>query len=123
MNLINILSTHFQHGHFPVFFGAVTGAMAIIPIIFYFISVTRTFFNKLHTINGLRRYRVFLMVTMISIILAHSLLIYYYIYTFFNTDEVQVIIPSFFIIVNSIGGLLLAWLSWFLFRHASKKED
>lgn len=123
MNLSEIVIFHIQHGHLPVIISAIFRLVSLIPLLIVFISVTKTFVNKLHSINGLRPYRVMMMAILGAAIVDQLIFSYFDINTFFSNPSGTLLIESPFLLFNSIVTFFAYFFLYFLFRHASKRHD
>lgn len=122
MNLINDFAIHIQHGHLPILISALFRMVSLIPLLIVFISVTKTFINKLHYINGLRPYRVMMMAILGAAIADQLIFSYFDIKTFFSNASGVLLVESPFLLFNSIVTFLAYFFLYFLFRHASKRH-
>jgi hypothetical protein len=119
-NLHNTIITHIEHGHLPVAIATILGILALIPLLISFISVTKTYFMKLYSINGLRKYRVSLMGIFLTLIIGQITLIHLSIVNFFDLNSGSFYVPTQFLMLYSSMNLIVSWFTYFLFRHAAK---
>ena len=108
--------------HLPIILSAVFRLLSLIPIGIIFCSVFKTFWDRLHSINGLRPYRVIIMIILAAIALDQMIFSYFDIKTLCMDISGMLVIESPFLLFNSGVMLTACSLLYFLFRHASKKE-
>lgn len=122
MDLFEIIKIHNEYGHTPVMIAGVMRFISLIPLIITFISVFKTYINKLHKINGLRPYRIAMMSILISAIIDQILFIYFDTLTFLSNKSGILIVQPQYLIFNSLVTLMAYYFLYFLFKHASKKD-
>ena len=121
MNLVNIINIHIQHGHLPVLVSGILRLISLIPLIIVSISVTKTYVSRLHSINGLRSYRLAMMSVLIAAIIDQILFVYFDVQTLFSDVTGVLVVHPGFLVFNSLVTLMAYYFLYLLFRHASKK--
>ena len=119
MNLIDTLALHIAHGDTPIVVAAVLRLFSLIPLSIVAISITKTFISKLHSINGLRPYRVLMLTILMAAIIDQILFIYFGVLAFFRADGAG---EAGYLLFNSSVTFLAYGFLYFLFSHASEKD-
>jgi len=108
--------------HLPVILAAVFRLLSLLPLGIIFLSVFKTFWDKLHSINGLRPYRLIIMIVLMAIILDQLVYLYFDVKSVMMDIEGMIIVETPFLILNSGVMLIACLLLFYFFEHARAKE-
>ena len=120
--IIELAIFHIEHGHLPILLSGLMRLISLFPLILILVSVTKTFIDKLHFINGLRPYRIAMMVILLAAIIDQLIFLYFNTLTFFSNVSNALVVDTRFLLFNSIVTLFAYSFLLFLFLHASKKD-
>lgn len=108
--------------NYQLLFLFVVRFVSIIPLLIMFLSISKTYLDKRHYINGLRKTRVILMILFFTLIIDNIIFCYSNLLGAVSGNSHPVVN----IFLTTIDRLILAmsfFLMYYLFQHASKKDS
>lgn len=103
------------------FISLISRLLALPPLFLVFYSLFRTYWDKLHCINGLRKTRVFLLILVVSLIVDNILFLFFAVKAIY-VGHPTVIVSQPLLILDKISLLFAFYGLFYLFKHASKKD-
>ena len=110
------------NSHTPILISAILRVASLYPLSVIFLSVFRTYINKRHSINGLRPYRVMIILALMAAAFNQLLYTHSDIKAYFTSTSQELLINPALLLVNGAITLSSYLFTYYLFVHASKKD-